>query len=110
MRGQVSRKMSRDGVSRLSAKSCHETSQAGLKFYNTQYLIAIRLMCTTLKTVHSKGDSAQLKNSMLKLINDRQVMHRSELELLEKIFNFQFESKELIHAVKELDLKSVISS
>ena len=38
---------------------------------------------------------------MLKLINDRQVMHRSELELLEKIFNFQFESKELIHAVKE---------
>ena len=110
MRGQVSRKMSRDGFSRLSAKSCHETSQAGLKFYNTQYLIAIRLMCTTLKTVHSKGDSAQLKNSMLKLINDRQVMHRSELELLEKIFNFQFESKELIHAVKELDLKSVISS
>ena len=41
---------------------------------------------------------------MLKLINDRQVMHRSELELLEKIFNFQFESKELIHAVKELDI------
>ena len=61
-----------------------------------------------LKTNYSKGDSAQLKNSMLKLINDRQVMHRSELELLEKIFNFQFESKELIHAVKELDLKSVI--
>ena len=57
-----------------------------------------------MKTTISKGDSAQLKNSMLKLINDRQVMHRSELELLEKIFNFQFESKELIHAVKELDL------
>ena len=57
-----------------------------------------------MKTINSKGDSAQLKNSMLKLINDRQVMHRSELELLEKIFNFQFESKELIHAVKELDL------
>ena len=57
-----------------------------------------------MKTINSKGDSAQLKNSMLKLINDRQVMHRSELELLEKIFNFQFESKELIHAVKELDI------
>ena len=108
MWGQVSRKMSRDGFSRLSAKSCYETPQAGLKFSDPHYLTAIRLMCTTLKTIYSKGDSAQLKNSMLKLINDRQVMHRSELELLEKIFNFQFESKELIHAVKELDLKSVI--
>merc|ERR1711970_539752 len=28
-------------------------------------------------------------------------MHKMELELLEKIFNFEFESKELIHAVKE---------
>ena len=66
-----------------------------------RYPIGASIEWALLKTIHSKGDSAQLKNSMLKLINDRQVMHRSELELLEKIFNFQFESKELIHAVKE---------
>ena len=103
MRGQMSRKMSRNGFSRLPTKSCDETSQVGLKSWSLSdwwkcWVIII------LKTIKSKGDSAQLKNSMLKLINDRQVMHRSELELLEKIFNFQFESKELIHAVKELDL------
>ena len=49
----------------------------------------------------SKGDSTQLKNSMLKLINERQTSQKPELELLEKIFNFKFEAKSLIIGVKE---------
>ena len=44
---------------------------------------------------------------MLKLINERQNSHKSELELLEKIFNFKFEAKSLIIAVKELSLNNV---
>ena len=49
----------------------------------------------------SKGDSTELKNIMLKLINERQKQHQPQLKLLEKIFNFQIESTELIKGVKE---------
>ena len=113
MWGKMPRKVPRNGFSWLSPKSCYETSQAGFQILRSDWLPSYRLqliggislsVSTNLKTSYSKGDSAQLKNSMLKLINDRQVMHRSELDLLEKIFNFQFESKELIHAVKESDI------
>ena len=49
----------------------------------------------------SKGDSTELKNIMLKLINERQKQHQPQLKLLEKIFNFQSESTDLIKSVKD---------
>ena len=49
----------------------------------------------------SKGDSTELKNLMLKLINERQKTQQPQLRMLEKIFNFQIESNELIKGVKE---------
>lgn len=60
------------------------------------------LQRAAMKHQANKGDNAELKNAMLKLINQRQQHHYKQLSMLQQIFHFESEeSPRLIDLVKE---------